>query len=247
MKFDKSTYFVFALVLVVMTLSVTVFRAENPRPVERTVSASKVQKYVYKHDRYPVVDAEESLPTDSAKLAKLKKRQKRYNEFVFANPAADTGGVTIFPERNFDFPTLPIKESEVIVVGQVLDAQAHRSENQRSVFGDYEIRVDEVLKGSGMTAGTAITVERVGGFVKYPNGRKVLFNLMGHGAPSVGARYVFFLNIVDDDYSIVTGYELSASGVVPLDHSKQFYDYAGQNEPTFLETLRDAISKSGAQ
>jgi hypothetical protein len=95
-----------------------------------------------------------------------------------------------------------------------------------------------------VSGGTTITIERVGGFVKYSDGRKVLFNLMAHGAPAVGARYVFFLNTLDEDYSILTGYELGPSGIAPLDQSQQFFTYAGQNETSFLNTLRDVISKA---
>jgi hypothetical protein len=62
--------------------------------------------------------------------------------------------------------------------------------------------------------------------------------------PAVGARYIFFLNVVDEDYSILTGYELGTEGVVPLDNSRQFQVYQGQNEADFLKALRDAVSRS---
>jgi hypothetical protein len=245
MKIDKSTYFVFLVVVAVMTLSVTVFKGGIPAQTQQqNTNARKLPRYVDNTDRYPVVDAEETLPNDAPKLARLKKRQNRNNGIIFANPNPKTGGVTIAPEPLFNFPGLPVTESDVIVIGQVLDAQAHRSENKKNVFGDYEIRVDEVLKGSGVSGGTTITIERVGGFVKYSDGRKVLFNLMAHGAPAVGARYVFFLNTLDEDYSILTGYELGPSGIAPLDQSQQFFTYAGQNETSFLNTLRDVISKA---
>jgi hypothetical protein len=62
--------------------------------------------------------------------------------------------------------------------------------------------------------------------------------------PAVGARYIFFLNVVDEDYSILTGYQLGTEGVVPLDNSRQFQVYQGQNEADFLTALRDAVSRS---
>jgi hypothetical protein len=52
------------------------------------------------------------------------------------------------------------------------------------------------------------------------------------------------LNVVDEDYSILTGYELGTEGVVPLDNSRQFQVYQGQNEADFLKAVRDAVSRS---
>jgi hypothetical protein len=104
--------------------------------------------------------------------------------------------------------------------------------------------VDEVLKGSNLSAGSIINVQRIGGFVKYPDGRKVLFRLMGNGMPAVGGRYAFFLNSVDEDYVIITGYELGTDGVMPLDNSRQFERYQGETETDFIKALREAVSRS---
>ena len=112
-----------------------------------------------------------------------------------------------------------------------------------NVFSNFEVRVDEVLKGH-LNIGTVINIQRVGGFVKYPGGRKVLFRLIGNGMPGVGSRYVFFLNVVDEDYTILTAYELAAEGVVPLDNATQFQAYKGVSEISFTATLRDAISRA---
>jgi hypothetical protein len=99
-----------------------------------------------------------------------------------------------------------------IVIGAVSNAQAHRSKNKLNVFSNFEVRVDEVLKGSNLTAGSVINVQRTRGLVKYPNGPKVLFRLIGNGVPAVGARYAFFLKAIDDDYSTLTAYELGTEG-----------------------------------
>ncbi|HEU4872787.1 MAG TPA: hypothetical protein VFT44_06790, partial [Pyrinomonadaceae bacterium] len=88
---------------------------------------------------------------------------------------------------------------------------------------------------------------RIGGFVKYPDGRQVLFRLMGNGMPVAGGRYAFFLKNLEEDYSIITGYELGAEGVMPLDNSPQFERYLRQNENDFLQALRDAVSRSFPQ
>ena len=143
----------------------------------------------------------------------------------------------------FDFPALPVAKSDVIVIGEVLNGEAHRSLNKRNVFSNFEVAVREVLQGK-LIGRKVITVQRVGGFVSFPNKQKVLFRLLGNGMPAVGSRYVFFLNAIDEDYSIVTGYELTAEGVVALDGSQQFLAFQGRTEAGFLNLLRDTISQN---
>jgi hypothetical protein len=52
------------------------------------------------------------------------------------------------------------------------------------------------------------------------------------------------LNSVDEDYVIITGYELGADGVMPLDNSRQFERYQGETETDFIKALREAVSRS---
>jgi len=243
MQFSRSTYFVFVIVVAVMVLSVTVvYGGEGSAGVPQNVRVTNRESYQDRADRYPVVEAEETEPNDPVKKAKLNKQKQRYDKDApFTHPGPKDEELAFRPEWQFNFPALPVIKSDVIVVGQVLSAEAHRSANKMNVFSNFEVRVDEVLKGH-LSVGSVINIQRVGGFVKYPGGRKVLFRLSGNGMPGVGARYVFFLNAVDDDYTILTAYELVADGVAPLDNSAQFQVYKGATEISFIATLRDAIS-----
>jgi hypothetical protein len=248
MQSSRSTYFVFVVVVAVMVLSVTVFKAgKGSTNVQQNVRVTSRENYQDRVDRYPVVEAEEIEPNDPEKKAKLKKQKQRYDKDApFTNPGPNDEELAFRPEWQFNFPALPVIKSEVIVVGQVLNAEAHRSTNKMNVFSNFEVRVDEVLKGR-LNIGNVIDVQRVGGFVKYPNGRKVLFRLSGNGMPGIGARYVFFLNVVDEDYTILTAYELVGDAVVPLDNSDQFQAYKGVSEISFITTLRNAISQAVPQ
>jgi hypothetical protein len=242
MQISKSTYFVFAVVVTVMVLSVTVFNGgKGSARVQQNVRVS--DRYQDHPERYPEVASEETEPNDPVRKAKLKKQKQRYDKGApFTNPGPKDEELAFRPEWQFNFPALPVLKSDVIVIGQVLNAEAYRSDNKMSVFSNFEVRVDEVLKGS-VSVGNIINVQRIGGFVKYPSGRKVLFRLSGNGMPGVGARYAFFLNVVDEDYTILTAYELVTDGVVPLDNSTQFEVYKGVSESSFIATLRDAISQ----
>ena len=106
------------------------------------------------------------------------------------------------------------------------------------------MKIDAVLKGSNLAAGNTINIQRVGGFVNYPNGNKVLFRLVGNGMPAVGARYAFFLNVLDEDYRILTAYELATDGVMPLDDSRQFEVFRGTSEADFIKSIHDALSQA---
>lgn len=161
-----------------------------------------------REERFPIVESEEVEPSDPIKRAKLRKQKQRYdNDAPFRHPGPNHGEVAFRPEWQFNFPALPVAKSDVIVIGEVLNAEAHRSENKLNVFSNFEVKVEEVLKGASLTTGNVIKVQRLGGFVNYPNGKKVLFRLVGNGMPAVGARYAFFLKVLDEDYSILTGYE----------------------------------------
>jgi len=247
MQISKSTYVVFLIVLTVMVLSVTVFKGKSrSTPVQQNGSVRRnTQRYEDRKDRYPVVESEESEPNDPVKRDKLRHQRKRFdNDSPFTNPGPEDVEVAFRPEFAFNFPGLPVTESDVVIIGQVLSGEAHRSENKANIFSNFEVRVEEVLKGNDLTAGSVITIQREGGVLKYANGRKVLFRLSANGMPAVAGRYAFFLKAVEEDYSILTGYELSKDGIVPLDYSPQFQSLQGENEPSFLTKLRDATSKA---
>lgn len=231
-----------------MTLSVTVFNGRKGSATpQQNVRRTNVPLYD-REDRYPVVESDEVDPSDPAKKTKLKKQKQRYDKDApFTRPGPQDEEIAFFPEFQFDFPALPVAKSEAIVIGEVLSAEAHRSENKLNVFSNFGVRVDEVMKGSNLTTGIVINIQRIGGFVKYPDGRKVLFRLEGNGMPVCGARYAFFLNALDEDYRILTAYELGPDGVMPLDNSRQFQVYQGENETDFLRALREAISHAVPQ
>jgi hypothetical protein len=245
MHISKMTYLVFVVVVTIMTLSVTVFKGgKGSATTQQNTRRTGVP--IYEQDeRYPVVDSDEPEPTDPVEKAKLKKQQQRYDKDApFRHPGPKDVEVEFLPEMQFDFPALPVTKSDVIVVGEVLYAEPHRSENKLNVFTNFEVRVGEVLKGSNLSAGSVINIQRIGAFVKYPDGRKVLFRLGGNGMPVVGGRYALFLKSVDEDYVIITGYEFGVEGMMPLDNSPQFELYRRENENDFMNELRDAVSRS---
>jgi len=122
MQLSRSTYFVFVVVLTVMVLSVTVFKGGKG---SANVRVTKQQSFQDRPERYPVVESEETEPNDPVKRAKLKKQKQRYDKDApFTNPGPKDEELAFRPESQFNFPALPVTKSDVIVVGQVLSAEA---------------------------------------------------------------------------------------------------------------------------
>jgi hypothetical protein len=115
------------------------------------------------------------------------------------------------------------------------------------VYSEFSVVIEKVFKSANdsIVDGTAITVDRTGGFVRYPNGQTVLYRLSGENMPLMGERYLFFLTSKNQqDISILTAYELGEKGVIPLDESSQFEQYRGVSETALLQKLLDALAKS---
>jgi len=147
MHLSKSAYFVFIVVIAIMTLSVTVFRPGRGLVTgHQNLRQTNVPLYD-REDRYPVVEAAEIEPSDPVKRAKLKRQKQRNNKDApFRDPGPNHGEVAFLPELQFNFPALPVAQSDAVVIGEVLSAEAHRSENKLNVFSNFEVKLVEVLK-----------------------------------------------------------------------------------------------------
>lgn len=149
-------------------------------------------------------------------------------------------------EPHFAFPALPVAESDLVVVETVGTAQSHLSENKKNVFSKFDLIVEDVLKSklSGVVQGAVLTIDRIGGHVKYPNGQKVLYRVFGMNMPQTGSRYLFFLNSKHnkEDLSILTGYELTQNGAAPLDEElPQVKNLTGVSEKDILQRVRNLV------
>jgi len=116
---------------------------------------------------------------------------------------------------------------------------------QRGVFSEFNLVVESVLKtNQDLTEGSSLTVDRVGGYVKYPNGQQILFRISGVNMPQVGSRYLFFLSAKrKPDFIIKTAYELTPQGVMALDFSEQFLSLDGISETEIQKRVRDLLTK----
>jgi hypothetical protein len=81
----------------------------------------------------------------------------------------------------------------------------------------------------------------MGGFVLYPNGQKLIYELSDKALPLPGNRYVFFLTSdkQSPNYAILSLYELKSDGVVRLDYGRNFDEFKDASRRTFIDAIRN--------
>lgn len=220
-------------------------RPDGPQNLEQ-----RVREY---RDKFPVADHEAPEPADPGQRAKRRKRSERHDDSMLGvkgvlNAPPDYGAEVVLTNHwEVHLPRLPAGQSDVVLIGQTLDANAHLSADKNGVYSEFTVRVEDILKNataSPLSPGDQITAEREGGRVRYPSGRVGWFRIRMQSMPTVNSRYVFFLKQVDpDSFSIVTGYELRDGLIYALDSgASQFTFYDGSPERSFLQLVREAIA-----
>ena len=248
MKIHKLTYAL--LILVFTTLGLAVGKHQQHRR-DQPPEDEYLKQQQDKRLRFPVADYDEKDLADPQKNEALKQKKLRKNDFklVARNPPSWQMERLVINEGGIDFPALPVAESTVIILGKVTAAEAHVSENKKNVYSEFKVLAEKVFKTSknAIVDGTEITVDRIGGYVKYPNGYTVLYHISGTNMPLIGERYLFFLTSKNQhDLSVLTAYEIGTQGVAPLDESPQFEQHRGLSEPALLQKLHDALAQSSS-
>lgn len=246
MRIHKLTFVLF--ILVVGTLGFT-FATRNQIPSKKDSDSDALKYRQENKQKFPVANIDEPELTDSKKNQARKEKKLRHNNFsIVAKNPPDWQAERLFIDEGLALtPALPVGKSGFIVLGEVKSAEAHVSENKLNVYSEFTVLVSKVLKtaNSSIIEGTEITVDRIGGFVKYPNGRTVLYRVSGKNMPGVGEKYIFFLTSPNNqDLIILTAYRLDTSGVTPLDDAPQFEQFRGASQDEFLQQLRDSLAES---
>ena len=246
MKIHKLTLVLFILVFGTLVLA---FATRNRAQHHKITDTEALNQRQENKEKFPIANYDEPDLTDPKKNQARKEKRLRHNNFsmVAKNPPDWQAELLFIDEGLAQTPALPLARSGLVVVGEVKTAEAHVSENKENVYSEFTILVSKVLKStnSSIIEGTELTIDRIGGFVRYPNGRTVLYRVSGKNMPAVGERYIFFLTSPNNqDLIIVTAYKLGPSGVIPLDDSPQFEKFRGMPEDLFLQKLHDSATES---
>lgn len=237
-----------ALIIGTATATSGVPRQDKSKPDKQ----QKVDKAEFE-SQFPLTDIDKPAPADPNKLAKWKAKSKKYKG-IGITVTERSGLITFDTEWDLGLPALPVAKSDLVIIGEVVDAEAFLSGSKDWVYSEFTIRVDEVLKNTSnvaLTRGISIIADRDGGGVHFPGGRVTIQYIAGQGMPRVGRRYALFLTGDDQGQSfhILTGYELRGSRVVPIDNPAGgthpiATKYNGADEVSFLSDLRSTIASA---
>ena len=237
------------VVFATISVSVTTLRSQEVSCGIQDKSAQEKQTLADFESQFPVADYNAPEETDSQRRTKRKAKNSRYDNSKFVsrdieNEVTEHVIVAEFPPLS----AIPVKESDVIVVGEVIQAQAFVSNDKTNVYSEFAVRIEELLKNNtsnALSQGNEIAIDRIGGFVRFPNGNKILHRIQGQLMPRVGKRYVFYLTKTEEspNYRILTGYELNAKGISPLDKRVQYDKYKSIDATSFLKAVRDEIAQ----
>lgn len=203
--------------------------------------------------KLPIVDLEkksgaEDQAADAQRLARSRRYDNRRPEAIAELPP----GIEELPLNshwNWGSQALPASQSDAIIRGKVVAAEAHLSADRTSVYSEFKIHIAEVFKdydAAPVVVGDQLVVEREGGAVRFPSGRIQEYLVAKQQLPIKGLEYLFFLkyNREGQDFSIMTGYELRRGHVVPLDSLEQFANHRGVDQTSFLKEIRRTVKEN---
>lgn len=231
----------FLLVLVLAVLCVIGIGAQQSQKVDKYAESVKAANQIL-DDQLPIVDFNDPKPAEPVARARRQVKDRRHD---LPGPKISEGMTsrTKIYEWPADFPALPVAQSSAIVVGRIIEAKSHVSDDKSGVYTELIIKVDQVLKGKA-GIGSSLAAEREGGRVRFPSGSIYRYFVAGIGIPKVGHCYLLFLSQLEDgDFSILTGYELRDGHVLPLDDTAvvPFNQYKDSEEVEFVNEVREAI------
>jgi len=247
----KSNKIIWALIaLLVSTTIATTFDAQNVNRRHQSAISPQATPPPGLPDfsQYGIADYDGIESGEASELKRRKRISKRYDKegWVTKYPHHDTVKIGRVKE-NVPPPTVPTEESDLIISGKVIGVKAFMSSDKSSVYSEFTIKINEILKNSGVAglkAGDSITIDRAGGVVRYLNGQEVLYLDSDDGLPEAGREYALFLEAdkKSGNYKVVTLYELQQNQTIPLDSGRNVDDIKRMGKHEFLRTIRQRMS-----
>lgn len=168
----------------------------------------------------PIVDltTSKNKPVDEKRRKKNKRFNNAQSERIDAN--LPSGDFNVVSEGTVS--DMPVELSDLIVEGDVKEANAFLSDDGTGVYSEFTISVSDVIKSSApLQKHDLITAERFGGRVRFASGQIARYRVAGQGSPAKEGKYIFFLKqMADGDYRILTAYEMRGNKIVALDGSR---------------------------
>jgi hypothetical protein len=191
----------------------------------------------------PIVDYNAPEPADREKRERRRAKGEKYKGDRPIDPKIGEMTRTTYEHWFYGLTPLPTAQSEAVIVGEVTNANAYLTSDKSTIYSEYTVRVDEVLKTNDPTIipNCKVDAQRLGGRVRVPSGQIQKYEVSGLGVPRIGRKYALFLVRYQQDLVLLTGYELHQNKVKPLDSVQMFQVYKNMDVQTFMDTLRQAI------
>jgi hypothetical protein len=236
-----------------------------------STQGAKQTKVHAEHDKttYPIADYDAKEPSDLNMQGLRRARGKRHNIKLRPTDKVDIRRLMLTEQSNSSWggppshapveSALPASKSDAVIIGEVTEGKAYLSEDKTNVYSEFTVRIEEILKNTTsvpLASGASITTVRPGGAVRFPSGKIIQRGFGGRPFPVIKGRYVFFLVYENDeqDYPIITAYELCEGAVLPLDGFDidgrllepyaEYQQYRSWAEADFLNKVREAIALS---
>jgi len=227
--------------LAVIAIAVTTAMAGLSREAQQYPVANK--KEAPDKTSWPVMDYGASQPENPRRKARGKRHDK--SEFR-VHPDDPSENTTLVDAIDSNLAALPVTQSNAVLIGDVLSAQAYLSDDRTGVYSEFTIRVSDIIKSDwDVKIGSLIEVDRDGGRVKFPSGKTHWYSVDKENMPHVGRRYVLFVTRQNElgALHLLNGYELQEGKVFPLDELPQFAAHTAQDETLFMNAVRAALAK----
>jgi hypothetical protein len=255
-KHTRSLWMLLIVCCALGVLVVSTLRSQSQDAAPGTQQRNKVlEAENVDTSKFPIVDFSAAPPVDSKERVKRQAKGKKYNSKYTPPIEQERDRIVATTDWEVGLPAFPIEKSVVVVVGTIVKAKAHFSENRTNVYSEFEVQIEEVLKNDGnFTAGSSAIVERAGGRVRFPSGKMMVSAVSQQQMPQVGIQYLLFLTHdgplggIHEDYFILTGYELRGNSVYPLDKlipGHPITAYNGVEKSSFFRDLDAALNLAG--
>ncbi|HEX8251237.1 MAG TPA: hypothetical protein VF599_23900, partial [Pyrinomonadaceae bacterium] len=144
----KNNRIIWGLVALVALITIAVSLGTINSHSQQETSPQQDKKGSEEWSKYPIVDYDAPEPANATEREERKLKNKRYDNqgLVLKNPHPDDSGVDVIDEIPPP-PHIPTAESDLIIVGKILDGKAYLSNDKRGIYSEYTIRVREILKG----------------------------------------------------------------------------------------------------
>lgn len=251
---NKYRKLIFAVVSVAIVGLGTAFLVTTRSQSE--VQNPRVNKGNNRTDRFdknnPTVDFDPANPLRPEESEVRKNRGDKHKENNQINEEEEWTLTTIRsnarPPRAF-----PIEQSDLIAVGTVNDARAFISTDKTAIYSEFDVNVNDVFLSSkkSILPGSDIVIERMGGNVRFPSGKIITRGIGYQPLPRKDKTYVLFVkwDEAGQDYLIVTGYEIVADTIQPLDGGpdrffEEYNRYKLVPKYEFFKQLKAAIANA---